>query len=41
VRTAEAFPVDLAAVGLIALLLLALNEHYCGRLTWRRIGERS
>jgi hypothetical protein len=41
VRTAEAFPADLAAVGLVALLLLALNEHYCGRLTWRRTGERS
>jgi hypothetical protein len=41
VRTAEAFPVDLAAVGLVALLLLALNEHYCGRLPWRRTGERS
>jgi hypothetical protein len=41
VRTAEAFPVDLAAVGLVALLFLALNEHYCGRLTWRRMGERS
>lgn len=40
VRTAEAFPVDLAAVVLVALLLLALNEHYCGRLTWRRTGER-
>ena len=40
VRTAEAFPVDLAAIGLVALLLLALNEHYCGRLTWRR-GERA
>jgi hypothetical protein len=39
VRTAEAFPVDLAAIGLAALLLLALNEHYCGRLTWRRRGE--
>lgn len=39
VRTAEAFPVDLAAIGLISLLLLALNEHYCGRLTWRRRGE--
>ena len=35
-RTADAFPTDLAAVGLLALLLLALNEHYCGRLTWRR-----
>jgi hypothetical protein len=41
VRTAEAFPVDLAAIGLAALLLLALNEHYCGRLTWRRRGERA
>jgi hypothetical protein len=39
VRAAEAFPVDLAAVGLFALLLLALNEHYCGRLTWRRRRE--
>lgn len=39
-RTADAFPTDLAAVGLLALLLLALNEHYCGRLTWRR-GERA
>ena len=41
VRTAEAFPVDLAAIGLAALLLLALNEHYCGRLTWRRRGQRA
>ena len=41
VRTAEAFPVDLAAIGLAALLLLALNEHYCGRLTWRRRGARA
>jgi hypothetical protein len=41
VRTAEAFPVDLAAVGFVALLFLALNEHYCGRLTWRRMGDRS
>jgi hypothetical protein len=40
VRTAEAFPADLAAIALISLLLLALNEHYCGRLTWRRRGER-
>jgi hypothetical protein len=39
-RTADAFPTDLAAVGLLALLLLALNEHYCGRLTWRK-GERT
>jgi hypothetical protein len=39
-RTADAFPTDLAAVGLLALLLLALNEHYCGRLTWRK-GERA
>ena len=41
VRTAEAFPADLAAIGLVSLLLLALNEHYCGRLTWRRRGERA
>jgi hypothetical protein len=41
VRTAEAFPADLAAIGLASLLLLALNEHYCGRLTWRRRGERA
>ena len=39
-RISEAFPVDLAVVGLLALLLLGLNEHYCGRLTWRRLGER-
>jgi hypothetical protein len=38
-RISEAFPVDLAVVGLLALLLLGLNEHYCGRLTWRRLGE--
>jgi hypothetical protein len=37
-RAAGAFPVDLAALGLLALLLLGLNEHYCGRLTWRRGG---
>jgi hypothetical protein len=41
VRTAEAFPADLAAIGLVSLLLLGLNEHYCGRLTWRRRGERA
>lgn len=41
VRTAEAFPADLAAIGLVSILLLALNEHYCGRLTWRRRGERA
>jgi hypothetical protein len=39
VRAAEAFPADLAAIGLVALLLLALNEHYCGRLTWRQRRE--
>jgi hypothetical protein len=39
-RISEAFPVDLAVVGLLALLLLGLNEHYCGRLTWRRLGEQ-
>lgn len=41
VRAAEAFPVDLAAIGLVSLLLLALNEHYCGRLTWRQRGRRA
>jgi hypothetical protein len=41
VRTAEAFPADLAAIGFASLLLLGLNEHYCGRLTWRRRGERA
>jgi hypothetical protein len=41
VRAAEAFPVDLAAIGLVSLLLLALNEHYCGRLTWRKRGGRT
>jgi hypothetical protein len=41
VRAAEAFPVDLAAIGLVSLLLLALNEHYCGRLTWRQRGGRA
>ena len=39
-RISEAFPVDLVMVGLLALLLLGLNEHYCGRLTWRRLGEQ-
>lgn len=39
-RTAQAFPVDLASVGFLALLLLGLNEHFCGRLSWRRrVGE--
>jgi hypothetical protein len=41
VRAAEAFPADLAAIGLVSLLLLALNEHYCGRLTWRRRREHA
>lgn len=41
VRAAEAFPVDLAAIGLVSLLLLAVNEHYCGRLTWRQRGGRA
>jgi hypothetical protein len=39
-RISKAFPVDLVLVGLLALLLLGLNEHYCGRLTWRRLGEQ-
>jgi hypothetical protein len=34
-REAGAFPVDLVLVGLLVLLLLGANEHYCGRLTWR------
>jgi hypothetical protein len=33
-RTAAAFPIDLATVGLLTLLLLGLNEHFCGRLSW-------
>ncbi len=36
-RTAAAFPIDLATVGVLALLLLALNEHFCGRLSWGRL----
>jgi hypothetical protein len=35
-REAGVFPVDLVLVGLLVLLLLGANEHYCGRLTWRR-----
>lgn len=35
-REAGAFPVDLVLVGLLVLLLLGANEHFCGRLTWRR-----
>jgi hypothetical protein len=35
-RQAGTFPADLVLVGLLVLLLLAANEHYCGRLTWRR-----
>lgn len=31
------FPWALAAVAGLILLLLALNEHLCGRLTWRRL----
>jgi hypothetical protein len=38
-REAGAFPVDLVLVGLLVLLLLGANEHYCGRLTWRRSPE--
>ena len=32
-----AFPLALAGVAALILLLLALNEHLCGRLTWRRL----
>ena len=35
-REAGVFPVDLVLAGLLVLLLLGANEHYCGRLTWRR-----
>jgi hypothetical protein len=28
-------PEGLAGLALVLLMLLALNEHYCGRLTWR------
>jgi hypothetical protein len=31
------FPVALAGAAALILLLLALNEHLCGRLTWRRL----
>jgi hypothetical protein len=31
------FPFALAGIGALILLLLALNEHLCGRLTWRRL----
>jgi hypothetical protein len=31
------FPVALAGLAALILLLLALNEHLCGRLTWRRL----
>jgi hypothetical protein len=31
-----AFPIGLVAVGALVLLLLALNEHVNGRLSWRR-----
>jgi hypothetical protein len=33
------FPVALAGIAALILLLLALNEHLCGRLTWRRLGR--
>jgi hypothetical protein len=39
-RAAAAFPIDLAAVGLVALLLLAANEYFCSRLSWGRVGRR-
>jgi hypothetical protein len=32
-----AFPWALAGVAALVLLLLAVNEHLCGRLTWRRL----
>jgi hypothetical protein len=38
-RETSSFPVDLVLVGLLVLLLLGANEHYCGRLTWRRAPE--
>jgi hypothetical protein len=31
------FPAGLVAIAAAILLLLALNEHLCGRLTWRRL----
>ena len=31
------FPLALAGMAALILLLLALNEHLCGRLTWRRL----
>lgn len=31
------FPVALAGMTALILLLLAVNEHLCGRLTWRRL----
>lgn len=31
------FPFALAGIAALILLLLALNEHLCGRLTWRRL----
>jgi hypothetical protein len=34
------FPVGLVAIVGLILLLLALNEHLCGRLTWRRLVGR-
>jgi hypothetical protein len=34
------FPVALAGAAALILLLLALNEHLCGRLTWRRLVRR-
>jgi hypothetical protein len=39
VRETSSFPIDLVLIGLLVLLLLGANEHYCGRLTWRRVGE--
>jgi hypothetical protein len=33
------FPLALAGAAALILLLLALNEHLCGRLTWRRLAH--
>jgi hypothetical protein len=33
------FPIGLVAIAASILLLLALNEHLCGRLTWRRLAR--
>ena len=35
--TGTDFPLAIAGAAALILLLLALNEHLCGRLTWRRL----